>query len=71
MAGINTALQSSVRSGTKRALKQLSTGQQRIGKQVVREGRQKLLNRVLTRHAALLQKFVSEEGKGVRISFDA
>ena len=67
---INIGLQTQVRTSSKKALADLSAGRIKSGKEVVREGRQKELRKSVRRQSAMLQKFVSEQGKGSSVDFN-
>ncbi len=67
---VNTGLQIQTRTNTKKAMADISRGRVKSGKEIVREGHQKELRKSIRRHSAMLQKFVSEEGKGSSINFN-
>ncbi len=67
---INIGLQTQVRISSKKALADLSAGRIKSGKETVREGRQKELRKSVRRQSAMLQKFVSEQGKGSSVDFN-
>ncbi|MFQ5433143.1 MAG: hypothetical protein ACE5EN_11645 [Nitrospinota bacterium] len=67
---VNTALQTQVRTNSKKAMADLSSGRIKSGKETVREGHQKELRKSVKRHSAMLQKFVAEQGKGSSVDFN-
>ncbi|MBI3599096.1 MAG: hypothetical protein HY097_00410 [Nitrospinae bacterium] len=46
----------------------IARGQGRTGKEMVREGMSKLQSQSDERHKKIINKFVEEEGKGVKIN---
>ncbi|MBI3813421.1 MAG: hypothetical protein HY279_03005 [Nitrospinae bacterium] len=65
---INTTLISMSRERMKTQMTNIARGQGRTGKEMVREGMSKLQSQSDERHKKIINKFVEEEGKGVKIN---
>jgi peptide subunit release factor 1 (eRF1) len=70
MQAINATIISIGKENIKTQLTNIAQGGARSGKEVVREGMMKLQNMSDERHKKLMNKFLSEEGKGVTISVE-
>ncbi len=70
MEAINTTLISMVRDRMKTQLTNIARGQGKTGKEMVREGMSKLQGQSEERHKKIMNKFIEEEGKGVKINVE-
>ena len=64
MPAVNQALLQSVRQSSRKALEDIGANTQKTGKEQVREGTQKSVNKSVARRGQQLAQFVAEEGKG-------
>ena len=69
MQSVNLGLMAEVRAKTRSDMTDIIRGRVKTGKEIVRDSHQKLINKSLRRHAAVLSKFLSEEGKGGSFNF--
>jgi hypothetical protein len=67
---VNTTLISIVRERMKTQLANIARGHGRTGKEMVREGMSKLQGQSDERHKKIMNKFIEEEGKGVKINVE-
>lgn len=68
MPAVNQALLKSVRQSSRRSLEDIGANTQKTGKEQVREGTQKSVDKSVDRRSKQNAKFVAEEGKGNGIS---
>lgn len=68
MPAVNQALLQSVRQTSRKSLEDIGANTQKTGKEKVREGTQKSVDKSVARRAQQNAKFVSEQGKGSGIS---
>ncbi len=70
MQAINATLISIGKENVKTQLSNIAQGGARTGKEVVRQGMMKLQNMSDERHKKIMNKFLSEEGKGTTINVE-
>ncbi|MBI3584651.1 MAG: hypothetical protein HY096_11995 [Nitrospinae bacterium] len=70
MQALNTTLISIGKENIKTQLNNIAHGRKMSGKELVREGMMKLQNQSDERHKKIMNKFLSEEGKGVAINVE-
>ena len=71
MPAFSFSFNSSVRADIGSRIDSIANGEIKTGKEVVREGQERLSDRSQARHGRLLAKFVEEEGKGVKLDLSA
>lgn len=71
MATFSFSFNSAVRANTGARFDSLASGEIKTGKEIVREGQQRLSGRSEARQDRLLAKFVEEEGKGIKLDVSA
>lgn len=70
MQALNTTLINIGKENIKTQLSNIAQGGARSGREVVREGMMKLQNMSDERHKKIMNKFLSEEGKGTTINVE-
>lgn len=70
MQAINATLISIGKENVKTQLSNIAQGGARTGKEVVRQGMMKLQNMSDERHKKIMNKFLSEEGKGTTVNVE-
>jgi hypothetical protein len=70
MPMLNTTIIETVKETMKTQLTNIATGKGRTGKDIVRENLTKVQNQSEVRHRKIMNKFIEEEGKGVKVNVD-
>ena len=71
MAAFSFSFNSAIRASTGSRITSLANAETPTGKEMVREGLNRIQERSEARHSRLLAKFVEEEGKGVSLDVSA